>query len=435
MHTGNRLIRLFVLLLTAATLARCGAPAPTPTPTAVPLIEYKAPGSGTPATLTGQLRTSMNMSTGAMQVNAVQVELESGEIVDAYLPPGWEGLTQGMPVIVAPVDHDEYQWAVVDLKPSQTPITMRGVDGTIDVGYEITDFVVHDDWVLTTGILEDERGKTYMLSKIDAASGEIAKSVPLIEDAKNWYAEMAVGAGSVWVHLGHEETYRVDPQTMEAAVDESLPNDLNTMLITDGVAWLIRIDDDKNYVVVRHDLATGAEISTVMDGLSNHLAATKDAIWTNSQPHAIDGTGVDVLARLDPASGQVVGSTPLNPGGCGGLAAGADAVWLANNSWGAITQYDAGTGELLAEIPVVNREDGLAGDELRGIAFGEGAVWVCHEASGSLIRLDPGGRAITHVFSAGQQVRSPQVAGGRVWMIAGPSAMAWVDTAGLAAGD
>ncbi|HEY4780035.1 MAG TPA: protein kinase, partial [Solirubrobacterales bacterium] len=94
------------------------------------------------------------------------------------------------------------------------------------------------------------------------------------------------------------------------------------------------------------------------------VAAASDAIWVASEP---DGT----LTRLNPNSGEPVG-TPLRLGaGISGVAVGAGSVWVSDPPRGEVLQVDPKTGGVLARIAV--------GGHPGPIAFGGGDVWVADE--------------------------------------------------------
>jgi streptogramin lyase len=94
------------------------------------------------------------------------------------------------------------------------------------------------------------------------------------------------------------------------------------------------------------------------------VAAASDAIWVASEP-------AGTLTRLNPDSGEPVG-TPLRLGaGISGVAVGAGSVWVSDPPRGAVLQVDPKTGRVLATIAV--------GGHPGPIAFGGGDVWVADE--------------------------------------------------------
>jgi streptogramin lyase len=94
------------------------------------------------------------------------------------------------------------------------------------------------------------------------------------------------------------------------------------------------------------------------------IAADDKAIWVTSQP---DGT----LTRLNPESGEAVG-TPFKLGaGISGVAVGAGSVWVSDPPRGEVLRIDPQSGEVLRRIVV--------GGSPGAIAFGGGDVWVADE--------------------------------------------------------
>ena len=122
------------------------------------------------------------------------------------------------------------------------------------------------------------------------------------------------------------------------------------------------------------------EIGSVPSG----MATGGGALWV---------AGSDHLARIDPATGRVAGTTPVGATGPAGVAFGGGAVWVPVAVPGALWAVDPQTGKVTARIPL--------GGPLRGpisVTATRGAVWIaCYGATGpestasggTLLRVDP----------------------------------------------
>jgi streptogramin lyase len=136
------------------------------------------------------------------------------------------------------------------------------------------------------------------------------------------------------------------------------------------------------------------------------IAYGADSVWvTNSQ------TGE--LVKIDPATGTVEQSFPLEPdGGLYGVAFGDGSVWVAAGLGNKeLLRVDPADGRVMAKIP-------LGGDP-KGVAFGEGAVWVTLPDADRVQRVDPTAQQgqVTDTIDTGLDGPEGVVAGGgAVWI-------------------
>jgi len=109
------------------------------------------------------------------------------------------------------------------------------------------------------------------------------------------------------------------------------------------------------------------------------IAAADDAIWVTSEP---DGT----LTRLDPESGDPIG-TPLSLGaGISGVAVGAGSVWVAEPPRGQVLRIDPRSGRVAERIAVGGRPGPLA--------FGGGRLWVADEDGAGIAAVNGRGGSV-----------------------------------------
>ena len=117
----------------------------------------------------------------------------------------------------------------------------------------------------------------------------------------------------------------------------------------------------------------GVDLVAATGGQPCGVLATESAVWVSL---ADAGT----LLRLDPQTGETLGSTPLDRTPCEILAA-AGSLWVVTQS-GVVDRVDPATGAVVARIEV--------GEASYEAAWAAGSVWVSNRGSGTLSRIDPG---------------------------------------------
>jgi hypothetical protein len=87
----------------------------------------------------------------------------------------------------------------------------------------------------------------------------------------------------------------------------------------------------------------------------------------------------DTVARVDPASGRILGSTPVGHFPVA-VAVGRRSAWVADSAGDTVSQVDVRSGRLRRTIAV--------GDQPSAVALTAGAVWVLCTGDGRLFRID-----------------------------------------------
>jgi virginiamycin B lyase len=123
------------------------------------------------------------------------------------------------------------------------------------------------------------------------------------------------------------------------------------------------------------------------------------------------------LLRLDPASGTVVGATPVDAPQA--VAAGEGGVWVAGFANSTVTHLDPATGRVVATIHLELPFEVASGDR-RFLPFdvvtGHGAVWVT-SGRGALARIDPRtDQVIAMVRLPGDTTGRVAAGAGAVWV-------------------
>ena len=153
---------------------------------------------------------------------------------------------------------------------------------------------------------------------------------------------------------------------------------------TEDAVWVLgteltRIDASNN-------LARNIEIDCGIGGCEG-VAATADAVW-------LAAGGEDTVIRVDPTTNAVddtisVGSSPT------GVAATPTAVWVANQLDETVQRIDPDTNDVIETIPIPD-------SDLRGVAATNDDVWAI-DSGGTLYRIDPDTNEVTATLETGHR--------------------------------
>ena len=165
------------------------------------------------------------------------------------------------------------------------------------------------------------------------------------------------------------------------------------------------------------------------------IAAGADAVW-------VTNTGGNTVSRIDPETNDVRQTIQVG-GGPSGVAVSDGAVWVANSLDGSVTRIDVATSLPSQTITVGNGPS--------GVAFGNGAVWVTNSTDGTVTRIDPASGRPGKSFPAIVGASAVTVAFDRLWIVSPPTGSVAVhdarsggllkqiavggDPSGIAAGD
>ena len=249
---------------------------------------------------------------------------------------------------------------------------------------------------------------TDRVSRIDLASGKTGQPIAVGDGP----AGVAVGDGAVWVVNGDAGTVsKVDIGRGEVVGNPiDLPSTSNgdSIAAGQGRVWVVTPEDGK---VVAIDASSGQPASAISppDGTAGELAYGEGGLWVVGD----HGT----VTRVDPASGKpgtpVKVARKIPPDGPfrGEIAVGEGAVWVAALDDETVIRLDPRTGKVVKTIPF---KDGVEGD----IAAGADGVWVVNE-SGALVRIDPRTNAASGTLPAGTSGTNDMTAGADAIWIAG----------------
>jgi streptogramin lyase len=238
-------------------------------------------------------------------------------------------------------------------------------------------FVVADDgiWVCTADALV----------RVDPATNEIASSVPVKNSAPTFY-QPAFGGGMVWA-LGSEAfvadtVIRLDPAT-KTTTPFQMSGSIGTLVYGIDALWLTIPGEGS---VVRMDPVTG-ETRVVATGLPSPrvVAVSSVSLWVSLHGGQEDnaGPGDPLLARIDPASGEVLKEFDL--GGNGGPQYGVE-LWageggvLVRSARPWLMRIDEVTDEILYTITA---EPAIQGP----VTFGFGSIWTTNIERDTVFRI------------------------------------------------
>jgi DNA-binding beta-propeller fold protein YncE len=149
----------------------------------------------------------------------------------------------------------------------------------------------------------------------------------------------------------------------------------------------------------------GSRLKATIDGIAKPcaLAATTTDLW-------VTGDSPSRLARIDPATNEIVSQVPMDGAPCG-IAIGPDGrLWVALLSVGRVVAVDPATAKVVMTV------DGL-GTDLWDLKAGFGSIWVVDRTKRQLDRIDPViGKVIAQV-GIGPSGSGLALVDGAVWVV------------------
>jgi streptogramin lyase len=222
---------------------------------------------------------------------------------------------------------------------------------------------------------------------------------------------------SVWVgSKGPFAVNEIDPKTNHV-VTVPLPGDPCAGLASDADSlWvplcgpspkLAKVDLKTRTLTAVFDVGPGAK--------EGGIAVGGGSVWmmVNTQ---------GALARIDPATGSVVGTVQLPPGSYNPVFS-EGRVWVTRADGSELTVVDAKTAKVVDHVAI--------GPHPRFLTAGAGAVWTFNQGDGSLSRIDVAGRRPVETV----QLQTPGPGGdiayadGRVWTTMMKTPLTAVDAA------
>ena len=213
-------------------------------------------------------------------------------------------------------------------------------------------------------------------------------------------SDVGLSPGSVWAtHPGG--VLRLDAATgrQTAEVDVAGVDERSSLAVGDGDIWVTAADR-----LVRIDAGTGQVVDRrSLDGVLLGVAFGEDSVWAT---RASEAPPPPVLMRVDPATGEAVGTFDIGPGP-GPVLTGGGFVWAANTSAPTeLTRIEPGTGSITS----------IAIGSAPALTFGAGSLWAAIDDE--VLRVDPVDLRIVGRIEV-PRAHAIAFADGAVWVLSG----------------
>jgi len=172
---------------------------------------------------------------------------------------------------------------------------------------------------------------------------------------------------------------------------------VNPLTVGDGAVWAIDPGVGGIWRIDPHG-GKSRKLAEGLDALS--LAAATGAVWV---------AGSSGVTKLDPLTGDELGSASIGSEGLGetaSIALGSDAAWFVSSAGETLSKLDPESVAITQTFPV--------GKGPSGISVGEGAVWVANSRDGTVSRVLPQG-GDPKTIEVGQTPGGIAAAYGSVW--------------------
>jgi streptogramin lyase len=250
------------------------------------------------------------------------------------------------------------------------------------------------------------------------------------------FVPFAAEAGSVWFLSrvdGQQMLGALDPQTLSETESVAVPSSSHGSLVLGGNASASGLSLDPSTrslwflseegTIFRFDLlpATGTEETTTraIAGKAITGASTPEDLWfttcTDCPPNLPTQKGQ--LVHIDPTTGRVLGSLPINSPG--DVAASDGTAWVLDFTGGSISRVDASSNEVTSTTRLTLPADRAMPDGSflpLDVAFGEGAIWV-GTARGAVAKIDPESNLVEEMIPLPAETTGDVAAGaGGIWV-------------------
>jgi len=219
---------------------------------------------------------------------------------------------------------------------------------------------------------------------------------------------LAAGEGAVWVAVlrgTQEVVYELGPEVGDlrrtipfgARAQAPVLFRVNPLTVGDGAVWAIDPGVGGIWRIDPHG-GKSRKLAEGLDALS--LAAATGAVWV---------AGSSGVTKLDPLTGDELGSASIGSEGLGetaSIALGSDAAWFVSSAGETLSKLDPESVAITQTFPVGNGPS--------GISVGEGAVWVANSRDGTVSRVLPQGGG-PKTIEVGQTPGGIAAAYGSVW--------------------
>lgn len=203
------------------------------------------------------------------------------------------------------------------------------------------------------------------------------------------------GFGGAWIQVDPpvDQIVKVDADSERVAV--TIDGGRGAAIAEDAV-WVV--DGRRTRKI---DPETGDVLLAASTPQADFIAVGAGAIWVNAEGG---------IARLDPSSGVVAATIPIDAEEVTDLAAADDGIWVTDKVGGRVFRVDPATNAVVAEIET--------GAGAHNLAIDEHGVWITNYQANTVSRIDP---------TTNQVVATIEGVGSGVGISAGDGAV-WVST-------
>jgi hypothetical protein len=269
-------------------------------------------------------------------------------------------------------------------------VTRLTVPSASPPGLGMVDYALGALWFARAGQLwrvtgTAERTLTELPDEFGAGMGR----PPAVAATSEW---LWLGSGDRWHDRG-DRLLRVDPATGEITLSARLPGVSIDSLAAGPQGLVATAVNRPDVFVLDPDTGELRWSTQVPDGsMIVTPYPTEDGVW------AVGANGTAI--RLGDPRTPVAATAPFGDNStsyCGG--AGLGSLWIADEIWSTVIRFDAGSGRILARIPVTSGDPDSP-------AFlpvvGESTVWVCDwNLADGFSRIDPATNRAVRVRESG----------------------------------
>jgi class 3 adenylate cyclase/streptogramin lyase len=237
---------------------------------------------------------------------------------------------------------------------------------------------------------------------IDPATNKVVDRIEL----PNRAADLAIGAGSIWVaDLLDGTILRVDPRSRRIVKTIGVGFPPDAVAVGNRAVWAAQHAGVDNF-------ASLGEIDPLTNQGSRprtlRVAGPKVTGFATYDQGVWLGLSYSGVFRIDEGSGRVRGPVPGTTD-ASAMTIGNGAVWIVERNDSVVSRIDPATNTVQHSIPLGVRE-------ADSMAFGAGSVWVADAAKNLVWRIDPVRNEISGTVTVGRGPASIAVGEGAVWV-------------------
>jgi YVTN family beta-propeller protein len=245
-------------------------------------------------------------------------------------------------------------------------------------------------------VADDRNGS---VSRIDPATNTVRQTVTV----GHGQSALAAGRDGVWVANRQDGTISLVSADTNSVVDTYTAGSPSDVCLLDGDVWVAGASPG---AVLRLDPDTRRPNAVAVSADPSALACGAGGVW------AVDESGR--LTQINPATNTVRHTLDVGAG-ASVLAAGEEALWVANPQFDTVSRVDPERGVVTATVLL------RPADEPVALAVGAGGVWVANRRAQTLVRIDPERPVAAAPLALGSEPRALTVADGRLWVAVAPA--------------